>query len=445
MSPSTPESLRRDLDRLLGEAQAKRLPSVSAAVVRQGELVWSGAVGYADAEAERESTPETQYRIGSITKTFTTVAVMQLVEEGKLDLDDPLERHLPEAGDGSPTLRRLLSHASGLQREPPGEMWETHESPSVEQLLADLARAERVLEPQTKHHYSNLAFALLGEVVARGAGRPYREHVDERIIRPLGLTRTTWAPEEPHAQGYFVDPYANVLHREAHPDIAGVASAGQLWSTTGDLCRWAAFLAEGRADVLPAAAVERLWFPHAMWDPETWTLGWGIGLMLHRRGDRIFGGHGGAMPGHLAGVYVDRKSRIGAAALTNSSAGADMDGLAIRLAEAAIEALPEPPEAWRPQPGPPAELAGVLGRWWSEGAEFLFYWQDGALTSRPAAPAREQPPSVFARVGEDLYRVVSGREQGELLRIVRDEDGAVARMYWATYPFTRAPEIFGSA
>ncbi|HEY6053664.1 MAG TPA: serine hydrolase domain-containing protein, partial [Gaiellaceae bacterium] len=90
MSPSTPESLQRDLDRLLGEAQAKRLPSVSAAVVRQGELVWSGAVGYADAEAERESTPETQYRIGSITKTFTTVAVMQLAEEGRLDLDDPL-------------------------------------------------------------------------------------------------------------------------------------------------------------------------------------------------------------------------------------------------------------------------------------------------------------------------------------------------------------------
>ncbi|MGZ4354924.1 MAG: DUF7586 domain-containing protein, partial [Gaiellaceae bacterium] len=135
---------------------------------------------------------------------------------------------------------------------------------------------------------------------------------------------------------------------------------------------------------------------------------------------------------------------IGAAALTNSSAEADMDGLAIRLAEAAIEALPDPPTVWRPQPGPPAELAGVLGRWWSEGAEFLFYWEDGALRSRPTAPTREQPPSVFERVEEDVYRVVSGREQGELLRIVRDEQGAAARLYWATYPFTRAPEIFGS-
>lgn len=435
--------LERDLERILRETQAERLPSVSAAVVRRGELVWAAAVGCADAEAGCESTPETQYRIGSITKTFTTVAVMQLREEGLLDLDDPLERHLPEAGEESPTLRRLLSHASGLQREPPGEMWETHESPSVEQLLAGLDRAERVLEPQTRHHYSNLAFALLGEVVARAAGRPYREHVDERIVGPLGLVRTTWAPADPHAQGYFVDPYANVLHREAHMDIAGVSSAGQLWSTTGDLCRWATFLAEGRDDVLPAAAVERLWFPHAMWDPDAWTLGWGIGLMLRRRGDRIFGGHGGAMPGHLAGVYVDRKTGIGAAALTNSSAGADMDGLAIRLAEAAIEALPEAPETWRPQPGPPEELAGVLGRWWSEGSEFLFSWEDGALRSRPAAPLREQPPSVFERVDADRYRVVSGREQGELLQVVRDEGGAVARMYWATYPFTRTPEVFG--
>jgi CubicO group peptidase (beta-lactamase class C family) len=442
---SAPEGLRRDLDRILGEAQAARLPSVAAAVVRRGELVWSGAVGVADAEAEREATPETQYRIGSITKTFTTVAVLQLREEGTLALDDPLERHLPEVGDGRPTLRTLLSHLSGLQREPVGEMWETLESPSVEQLLAQLPQAERVLEPYTRHHYSNLGFALLGEVVARRSGRPYREHVDERILRPLGLSRTTWDPQEPYAQGYFVDPYANVLHREQHPDLAGVSSAGQLWSTTGDLCRWAAFLAEGRDDVLPRAAVERLWFPHGMWDPDAWTLAWGIGLMLYRRGDRIFGGHGGAMAGHLAGVYVDRKSGIGAAALTNSSAAADMDGLAIRLAEAAIGALPEPPKPWRPQPGPPEELAGALGVWWSEGAEFVFFWEDGALRSRLAAPKREQPPAVFERVGDDLYRTVSGREEGELLRLVRDEQGAVVRMYWATYPFSRTPEVFGAA
>jgi CubicO group peptidase (beta-lactamase class C family) len=434
--------LGRDLDRILREAQAERLPSVSAAVVRRGEQLWAGAVGFANAEEGREATPETQYRIGSITKTFTATAVMQLREAGKLDLDDPLERHLPEAAIGSPTLRRLLSHSSGLQREPPGEMWESLVSPTVEQLLAGLGEAELVLPPMTAHHYSNLAFALLGVAVERLGGMPYRDYVDTRILGPLGLARTTWAPREPYAQGYVVDPYANVLHREQHPDIAGVASAGQLWSTTGDLGRWAAFLAQGHPDVLDAAAVESMWFPQAMWDPEAWTLAWGLGPMLHRRGARIFGGHGGAMYGHLAGVYVERKTGIGAAALTNCTSGADMDELALRLAETAVEALPEPPESWRPQDPPPPELASVLGRWWSEGTEFLFLWEDGTLRSRPAAPKRDQPPSVFEPAGEDLYRTVSGRERGELLRLVRDGNGDVTRMYWATYPFTRTPEVF---
>ncbi len=435
---STPE---RDFDRLLREAQAERLPSVSAAIVRRGEPLWSGAVGFAEADERREATPETQYRIGSITKTFTATAIMQLREAGAVDLDDELERHVPRTL--ATPLRRLLSHSSGLQREPPGEMWESLESPTVEALLARLGEAEQALPSMTAHHYSNLAFALLGVVVERVSGMQYRDYVDERILRPLGLARTTWAPQEPYAQGYFVDPYANVLHPEQHPDIQGVASAGQLWSTTGDLCRWATFLAEGHPDVLDARAVGAMWFPHTIWDPDAWTLAWGLGPMLYRRGDRIFGGHGGAMYGHLAGVYVERKSGIGAAALTNSTSGADMDALAISLAEAAIAAFPEPPEPWRPQAGPPPELESVLGRWWSEGAEFLFFWEDGSLRSRPAVPKRLQPPSVFEPAGDDLYRVASGREAGELLRLVRAADGAVTRMYWASYPFTRSPEIMG--
>ena len=435
-------ALERDLDLRLREAQAERLPSVSATVVRRGEPLWAGAVGYADAEEGREATPDTQYRIGSITKTFTATAVMQLREGAALDLDDPLERHLPDVAHGGLTIRRLLSHSSGLQREPPGEMWESLASPSVEQLLAELGQAEQVLPPMTAHHYSNLAFALLGVVVERVSGTAYRDYVEERILRPLGLARTTWAPAAPFAQGYFVDPYANVLHREQHPDIAGVAAAGQLWSTTGDLGRWAAFLAQGHPDVLPADAVEAMWFPQALWDPDAWTLAWGLGPMLHRRGERIFGGHGGAMYGHLSAVYVERKTGIGAACLTNSTSGADMDALALRLAETAIEALPEPPEPWRPQDAPPPELASALGRWWSEGGEFLFLWEDGSLRSRPAAPKRDQPPSVFERVGDDLYRTASGRERGELLRLVRDGNGDVVRMYWATYPFTRAPEVY---
>lgn len=125
------------------EAQAAgRLPSVSAAVFRGAEVAWSEAVGLADVEERVEATTDTQYAVASITKTFTAASVLRLRDEGRLDLDDPLSRHLPEAAHGAPTLRRMLAHASGLQREPPGEIWETLEFPGEEELLQRLEEAE---------------------------------------------------------------------------------------------------------------------------------------------------------------------------------------------------------------------------------------------------------------------------------------------------------------
>jgi len=252
---STPEAL----DRLLAERQADRLPSVAAAVVREGEIVWSGARGSADYDEARAATPDTQYRVGSITKTFTATAIMQLRTAGELDLDDRLEQHIDGIANGSPTIRRMLCHLSGLQREA-GEMFVTGESPTEDQLIESMRNVEFVLAPAQQHHYSNLAFALLGQIVARKSGQPYTEYVDERIIRPLGLERTTWTPQAPKAQGYLVDEYARTVWKEPETDLAGTAAAGQLWSTVGDLGRWAAFLAEGHDAVLDARAIEEMWF-----------------------------------------------------------------------------------------------------------------------------------------------------------------------------------------
>jgi CubicO group peptidase (beta-lactamase class C family) len=438
-----PESLSKDLLRKLRETQAERLPSVSAAVVKDGEVIWAEAAGLAVIEDEAAATPEHQYRIGSITKTFTAVSMMQLRDEGKLDLDDRLEQHIPEAHHGSPTLRRMLAHLSGLQREPHGDVWDSLESPETAQLLADLEHTEQVLAPHERHHYSNLAYALLGEIVTRLSGTPWREYVEQRIIEPVGLTRTTYEPTEPFAQGYLVAPYTQTARREHHGDSRGFAPAGQLWSTPTDLARWITVLARGKEGVLEPRTAEAMWFPQTMWDPDAWTLGWGLGLMLYRRDKHIFGGHNGGMPGHVAGAYIQPKLGIGAAVLMNDGAGGDPDLLALQLAETAIEALPEEPKEWRPQEGPPPELESALGRWWSEGTEFVFSWNDGKLEARVASLPKARPPSVFEPIGDDVFRTVSGREQGERLRLVRADDGTVTKLYWATYPFTRQQEIFG--
>src|SRR5438552_11968009 len=130
-----PETLSAELKRQIAEAQSsQRALSVAAAVVRAGEVIWADAVGLADLEGS-EATPDHQYRVGSITKSFTAAAIMQLREAGELDLDDRLDAHLPEIQHGALPLRRLLAHASGLQREIPGDVWETLEFPSGEELL----------------------------------------------------------------------------------------------------------------------------------------------------------------------------------------------------------------------------------------------------------------------------------------------------------------------
>ena len=417
------------------------MPSVSAAVFRGGEILWQEALGLADVTAKGEATPETQYRIGSITKTFTAVGIMQLRDAGELALDDELTAYLPESAH-SPTIGRMLAHASGLQREPPGEIWESMKAPSREELLAGTADAEQVLQAGSWWHYSNLAFALLGEVVARAHGSAWEEALRERILDPLALARTTPESAEPAAHGYFVEPYSDSVRLERDLDLGGSGALGRLWSTTGDLARWGSFLAAGDDRVLKAATLEEMSHVRVMVDHERWALGWGTGLELYRSGEYLFVGHGGAMPGHLAGLVVNRKTRIGAAVLTNTGSGAAPEQLALDLAVAAIEALPAATDAWQPDGQPPAEVEPLLGRWWTEGHEIVISWRQGRLEAKLISGAPGRDVSYLERDGEDRWRVAEGRERGELLRVVRDTSGGIEKLYFATYPMRREPSTF---
>jgi len=442
-----PEELAAELQAILAKAQSEhRIPSVAGAVVREGELVWAGAAGVADAEQDEAATAEHQYRIGSITKTFTAVAVMQQRAEGKLDLEDRLDGHLDVPARGDLTLRRMLSHGSGLQREIPGDVWETLEFPkSTDELMATLQEAEAVLAPGERWHYSNLAFILLGEVVAKLSGMPYEDYVEQRILQPLGLARTSFSPEPPTAVAYAVDPYRDVVHRE--PMLVerqgSIAAAGHLWSTVGDLCRWAAFLAEPDPEVLAPESLDLMTSVQTMADPYRWSLAWGVGLMLVRRDEHIYCGHDGGMPGYLANVLVDREDGLGAAVLLNG-ANASPAELSLELVQKTRERYPPEPKAWRPSAPPPEELASALGRWWSEGAEFVFRWHEGRLEARWAEAPAWQPWTRFEPIDGNVFRTVFGRERGELLRLVRNSAGTVTRMYWATYPLSRAPEVTGT-
>ena len=437
-----PSELAAELRAIVAKAQSeRRAASIAAAVVRGGVVVWADAVGLADAEQAVDATPDHQYRIGSITKTFTAVCVMQLRGEGKLKLEDRLDAHLDVRAFGDLTLRQTLSHGSGLQREIPGDVWETLEFPkSTVELLATLEEAEQVLAPGERWHYSNLAYILLGEVVAALSGMPYEDYVEQRLLHPLGLTRTGFSPDEPTALAYSVEPYSDVLRREPMlvERTGGIAAAGQLWSTVGDLCRWASFLADPDPGVLAPEAIDLMTAVQTMADPYRWSLAWGVGLALMRKDERIYCGHDGGMPGYLANVLIDRSDKLGAAVLVNGESVGPAE-----LVEKTRERYPPEADGWRPGAPPPLELASALGRWWSEGAEFIFRWHEGRLETRWAEAPAWMPWTRFERLDGDRFRTVFGRERGELLRLVRDANGNVTRMYWATYPLSRTPEVTG--
>ncbi|HWH05816.1 MAG TPA: serine hydrolase domain-containing protein [Gaiellaceae bacterium] len=438
---SKPE-LHERLTRSLRAAQAEqRLPSVVASVFRKGEILWQDALGHADVEEQRVASPDTQYRIGSITKTFTAVLVLQLRDAGELSLDDPLTTHVPESPHG-PTLARMLSHVSGLQREPPGEIWESLRAPTREELVAGAAEAEQLLAAGSWWHYSNLAFALLGEVVARHTGGTWEDALRERLLEPLGLARTSPDAQEPAARGYFVEPYTDVVRREREIEFGGSGALGRLWSTVGDLAAWGSFLVEGDDRVLSAATLEEMSHVRAMVNHETWKLAWGTGVELYRSSEHVFVGHGGAMPGHLAGLVANRKTGIGAAVLMNTSVKGEPEALALELATAAIEELPSDPEPWRPGGPAPPELEPLLGPWWIEGHEVVLGYHGGRLQARVVDGPPGRDTAFFEPERDGVYRCVEGWERGELLRVVRDEDGEVRKLYFATYPLSRAPSPY---
>lgn len=453
----------RRLERMSRQVQAEaRVPALSVALHRADRPLWTMTVGGTGNDSPLSA--DTRFRIGSVTKTVTAVLIMQCRDDGLLDLDDPIGRHLDVPAHADLTVRRLLSHTAGLQREPYGDVWETLRTPDVEAMITDLARAERVLPPARRFHYSNLGFALLGQVVARLRDGTWDEVLADRILAPLGLAATDRAPGPAAATGFLVDAYSDHARPEPVVDLGGLAPAGQLWSTATDMARWAAFLADPAAvdpqgAVLRPDTLDEMRWPLTVTDETHWVGGFGLGLILVPQPagpERVGGGrrvmhvgHDGAMPGFLAAVYGRRggagtAATMGCAALASSGTAAEVLELPHQLLAVAAQEDPADIAPWTPGEPAAEPYRSVLGRWWGEGFEYVFFWRDGALRARAADDPADKPPAVFIPLpGQpDVLRTASGREAGELLRLTRDAGGAVVIMHWATYRLSRAQETF---
>lgn len=433
----------RTLDHLLAREQSEaRLPSVVAGLVRGGRLVWSGGRGTTGVDGEPGAGPDpldTQYRVGSISKTFVAAAVLRAVEDGLVGLEDPVRAHLPELVDGvgRVTVGQLLGQAGGVQAETDGPWWERTEGGDWDSLRPILGESAVRHRPGTRFHYSNVGFGVLGELVGRVRDSTWREVVAAQFLVPLGMTRTTPRPQAPAARGLAVHPWADVVLPEPEHDAGAMAPAGQLWSTVADLARWAGVVA-GASGVLRRSTVEAMWEPQSVDDARgsAWSVGYGLGLQVWNAGGRRHAGHSGSMPGFVAMLRVDVETGDGVVVMTNSTSG--FGDLPARLLTTLAEREPLDPEPWAPREVP-ADVLELVGPWyWGPSPLVVRAGRDGGfdlrgLTGRGRA-------SRFVPAGEPgLWRGLDGYYAGELLRPVRGADGGVSHLDLASFRLTRTP------
>ncbi len=323
---------RLELYRLWVEDQRAHLgqPGVAIGIVYDQQLVWARGFGVADVETKAPVTPETVFRLGSVSKTFTATAAMALVEAGKLRLDDPVARYLPtvapkpgEAGAGSAeiTLWHLLTHTSGLPREAAFPYWTDRRFPSEAEMLAGLSRQKNLFPPGSDYQYSNLGLALAGAVVERAAGKPYADVVREHIVRPLGMSHTfvEQPPAPGLATGYLIRRADGSYPKAPDTVSNGLTPAANLSSNVLDLARYlSAHLAAG-GTMLEATTLRTM--HRVQWVNAAWSGGRAIGFALSRQGSRTLVGHGGWVAGHRSQISLDPKAKVGVVVLTNSDEG----------------------------------------------------------------------------------------------------------------------------
>ena len=345
------------LERFIGhEMRDKGLPAVSVALVDDQEIVWARGFGYAHPADSVPATAETVYRVGSVSRLFTDIAVMQLVERGVLDLDAPVDRWLEDFRPANPfgkpiTLRHLMAHRSGLVREPPIGNYFDDTGADLGAAVASLNATALVYEPGTRTKYSNAGIAVVGRVLEAVTGEPFAQWLDRALLEPLSMRSSAF------------EPRADLVERRAAASMwtydgrvfdaptfeLGMAPAGSMVSTVTDLGRFLSMLfAGGRAasgaEVLSRESLEEMWRPQ--FAAPGATAGYGLGFSVSTLDGHRRIGHGGAIYGFATALAALPDQKLGVVAVTTvDAANAVTDRIAdaaLRLMLAARQGLPLP-------------------------------------------------------------------------------------------------------
>ena len=421
-----------------GQLRARGLPGMAVGVVSDQRLVWATGFGLANVSQRTPMTPQTKFRMASHSKLFTAIAVMQLRDQGKLHLHDPVAKHLPwfsvassRSDDPPITIEELLTHSSGLPREA-ADHWTTLKFPTREELIALTPRRQPPYPAETRWKYSNLAYTLAGMVVEQVSGQTWADYVTQHIYQPLGMVNSSVDKEVPGlATGYgrrMPDGSRVVM---PFVDARGMAAATGVTSTVEDMARFvSAQFRKGPAGgdrILSTASLREMHRVRML--ENNWTRGNGIGFSVSRNRDKVYVGHGGSYPGYITNTLIDLHGKVGVIVLTNAQdgdAGAISTQLMNTVGEAVAKAAGTAPAKVKWDPAW-SRFAGLYrGR---GGDQHVVELKEKLVIINPEATTLDSPTELEP-IGDGTFRFtapVGNGPVGEIVRFV-EENGRVVRM-----------------
>lgn len=266
------------------QMREQKIPGVSLGVMRDGKIIKATGYGFANVELNVPVTPQSIFQTGSVGKQFTATAVMMLVEEGKVGVDDKITKYFPEAPADwkDVTVRHLLTHTSGipdyggdadLQYK---DLLNLRQDYTEEELVRKFAALPLSFKPGEKWSYSNTGYVLLGVLIRRGTGKFWGDFVQERIFRPLGMTSTRVISEQdiiPNRSSGYLLVQEHLKNQEWVAPLLNTTADGALYTNVPDMAKWdAALYAE---KLLTMASFDRMWTPVTLNSGKTYDYGFG--------------------------------------------------------------------------------------------------------------------------------------------------------------------------
>ncbi|MGJ3237152.1 MAG: serine hydrolase [Anaerolineae bacterium] len=419
------------LDKWLSKSvHDSHLPGLALGLVHNGDLIWGKGYGYADLATQTPVTLDTRFRIASITKSFTAVAILQLYDAGKLRLDDPLTKYLEwfdlHYPDAPPiTIYHCLTHTSGLPRDATVPHWTENDFQDWAEFVATTRQRQPMMPPLQDFSYSNLAYSLLGGVIEAVSGQSWADYVQTQIVAPLNMSDTIVAPdgtEGDFATGYL--RYDTDYQREAVPFINARAfsPSASVASTLNDLVKYARFhLSKGQTPILSGYSLREMHRVH--WVYPDWSGGYGLGTRTWRIGQWNVSGHTGGYKGFLTMFSVCREHDFGVIVLTNS-----IDSTPYTYAEQAYKlVLPEIITITAKNQVADPTWYDYVGTYLNDWGNTEVVVRGGQLQMVSLDDLDQTPVVLEPTESDDTFIIRVQGNPGETVRFVRDASGAVVR------------------